>query len=365
MAAIDRRIPRRPKATLPPRNRLSAAIRALLVHDAGRRDLPARSLLRREDPAVRSDPGRPAGRGNALQALLVSALALPGMVGGARAALDDVVAGNTAVAHIQLGPDLDVTSDEAQEIGIQYSHYREGARNLYGPVTTGVIPAAPGSPVTGTTTGIGNLPQVAPIRADGEHAYARFRIGDRARLGFDFAQDIWSGASATATLPSSIATVAGATINALSAYFDTTGKPLFQAQYQANANPNTPGGTPQKLVYRRDTTVGHVIGYASPETRRQTTFKYGYDWDETAIDAGAGVSSEVDFLSKFANVSLKRDFDEKRTTINLGRVTRTATPTPSGMPTAVPAASRSTPTPVHSPSSMSRARWSRRAVPCA
>jgi len=256
-------------------------------------------------------------RSAALNALLLSALALPGMVGTAHASSDDVVKGTTAKANTL--PSLDDTArpDEDQEFGIQYSHYREGARNLLGPVTTGIIPAAPGSTVTGTTTGIGSLQQMTPIVADGEHAYAKFRLGDRTRIGIDFVQDVWSGASPLATLPASMITGASTSAH-VSGYFNAKGQPVYQTTYQANANPANPAGTPQHLVYSRDTQIGHSMGYASAETRKQTTLKYGYDWDDASIDIGTGVSSEVDFLSKFANVALRRDFNDKLTSVNLG-----------------------------------------------
>ena len=310
-----RNITRHHSVLFPRLTKLAEACRAVFGYHAKVLDLRAQSTkFMRSTPSQSNNVNRSA----ALNALLLSALALPGMVGTAHASSDDVVKGTTA--KVNTLPSLDDTArpDEDQEIGIQYSHYMEGARNLIGPVTTGIIPATAGSPITGTTTGIGNLPKVAPIKADGEHAYARFRIGDRSRIGFDFVQDVWSGASSTATLPSSIATIAGATISALSSYFNAQGKPVYQTQYQANANPNTPSGRPQKLVYSPDTQMGHVIGYASPEARKQTTFKYGYDWDDASIDVGAGVSGEVDFLSRFGNVSLKRDLNEKRTSINMG-----------------------------------------------
>lgn len=305
----------RPNSVLFPRlTKLAEACRAVFSYHAKVVELRAQSTQFMRSPPAQSNN---ANRSAALNALLLSALALPGMVGTAHASSDDVVKGTTA--KVNTLPSLDDTArpDEDQEIGIQYSHYREGARNLIGPVTTGIIPASPGSTVTGTTTGIGNLQQMTPIVADGEHAYAKFRIGDRTRVGIDFVQDVWSGASPLATLPASMITGASTSAH-VSGYFNAQGQPLYQSSYQANANPANPAGTPQHLVYTRDTKIGHSMGYASAETRKQTTLKYGYDWDDTSIDIGTGVSSEVDFLSKFANVAVRRDLNDKRTSVNLG-----------------------------------------------
>lgn len=259
-------------------------------------------------------------RGPVLQAFLMAAVALPGMLGAidaAKAAPDDVVAGTVLRSSPQAGAGDVAAADDAQEFGIQYSHYQEGARALYGPVTTGILPAAPGSSVSGSTTGIGKLSPMTPIKADGEHAYARFRLGDRSRIGFDYVQDIWSGASPLATLPANMVTGASTSAH-VGGYFNSLGQPVYQTTYQANANPSNPTGTPQHLVFGRDNQIGHAMGYASPETRRQGTVRYGYDWNDTTLDAGAGVSSESDFLSRFGNLALRRDFNDKLTSANLG-----------------------------------------------
>lgn len=258
-----------------------------------------------------------ANRSAALQALLISALALPGMAGTAFASSDDVV--NTTTSKVQQLPSLDDTAhyDEAQEFGIQYSHYQESSRNLYGTVGTGTIAPTPGSPVAGFTNGIISMPSMPGVTADGQHVYGRFRIGDRTRIGFDYVEDIWSGASPLATLPSNMVTSASAN-SVAGGYFDANGKPLYLSRYQANANPNLPNATPQQVVLSPDPQMGHAMGYASAEARKQTSLKYGYDWNEASLDVGAGISSEVDFTSQFANVAGKFDFNDKLTTVNTG-----------------------------------------------
>ena len=285
-------------------------------------DLGCRALALTRVPPVRlpgHDRGRaplPAQRSGTLQAFLVSALALPGMVGVAQASSDDVV--STTTAKVPSLPALDDTAqpDSDQQFAIQYSHYQEGPRTLIHPAATGIIPATPGSNVTGTIFSEVALPSLRGITSDGEHAYARFRIGDRARLSVDYAQDIWSGASPIATLPANM--MSGASMSAtVSGYFNGKGQPIFPTQYQANANAANPSGPVQKNLYSLDQ-IGHAMGYASPEARKQPTVRFGYDWSETAVDIGAGVSSEVDFLSQFGNVSLRRDLDDKRTSVNLG-----------------------------------------------
>lgn len=290
----------------PKLSKLSAVCRALFRHDT-------RTVPHRPQPSAPVQNNRSA----ALQALLLSALALPGM--SAYASPDDVINGTTTQAQNQTGQQSidNLPADESQEIGIQYSHYHEGARDLIGPVTTGTIPATTGSTVTGTITGIGHMATMRPIIEEGEHAYARFRIGDRQRLGFDFIQDIWSGASPLATLPSNM--ISGASPSAtILGYFNAQGKPVYISKFQANANPNSPAAIPQQLVLSPDTQVGHAMGYASPETRKQTSIKYGYDWDESSLDVSVAESREPDFISQFGNVAYRQDFNDKRTSINGG-----------------------------------------------
>jgi Protein of unknown function (DUF3570) len=221
------------------------------------------------------------GNSAALQALLLSAFALPGMVGTAMAAPEDLVQETTLKLKRPSLDDL-MPMGEDQEAGVQYTHYAESQRIDQ---TNNPMP---------------------PIRSDGVHAYSKFRLNDSTRIGFDFVEDVWSGASPLATVPSAFATSTRASVAAsYSGYFSSKGQPVN--------NPLTSGypATP-------NTQIVHAMGYASPETRTQGSFKYGYDWNDKSVDLGIGMTEEVDFMARFGSVGYKQDLNNKNTTVNMG-----------------------------------------------
>ena len=68
----------------------------------------------------------------------------------------------------------------------------------------------------------------------------------------------------------------------------------------------------------KDTRTVHTIGSASPETRKQGDFKLGYEWNEAVLELGGGISLEDDYESRWGNANVLLDFNQKRTTLNLG-----------------------------------------------
>ncbi len=208
----------------------------------------------------------------ALNALTLAALALPGLMAGPVCAEDD-------------------------EVDIQYGHYQEGARNLYGATSA-----------------------FKPIQVDSLNTSARVKLADRLRFAFNYIQDTWGGATPMATAPLAFGgngnytgggnytpsgTVSGATpyLNNHNVYFDRQLNPLSQ---DASGN------------FVKNTQLVHTMSMASPETRRQGDFKFGYDWDESAVDVGGGISVENDYESRFGNVAGRWDFNQKLTSVNAG-----------------------------------------------
>ena len=254
--------------------------------------------------------------GTALRALITSALALPGLAvfpGVAHASSDDIVRNIEEPA-----PPAEALSgfadqgDGSTEFSVQRSHYRETQRNQLGVAPVGSIVATPGATTTGTLYGVVPAAGAVGVHADGEHVTGRFRLGDRHRAGFDFVQDVWSGASPMATVP--VSTLGSASIaRPSSSYFTSQGVPAYLAQYQQNL-----AGSPVREGFAASNQITHVMGSASPESRNQSTLRYGYDGDDYATDISAGVSSENDFLARFGNLSLRRDFNDKRTSVSAG-----------------------------------------------
>ncbi|NOU22571.1 MAG: DUF3570 domain-containing protein, partial [Methyloglobulus sp.] len=140
---------------------------------------------------------------------------------------------------------------------------------------------------------------------------------------FNYTQDTWSGATPYGSAPeNSVAyslqsldvnddgiplyTGASPLVKA-SGYFDNKGN-----SYTQEFNPTT-----GQLNYLKNKTV-HVMGFASPETRKQGDFKLSYDWDDAAIEAGGGISVERDYESRFVNLGGRLDFNQKQTIVNAG-----------------------------------------------
>ncbi len=208
-----------------------------------------------------------------LQALTAAALALPGLM---------------------LTPSHAGATDEAT---FQYGYYQEGQRRLFGQNSN-----------------------LDPIHVDTLNTTGSIGLFDRVKLGFNYVQDTWSGATPITTAPLGLMSspleglVSGASSHVRTgiAYVDKKFNPLKESGF----NPVT--GDP---VYAKKNNGGqlvHMVTSASPETRKQADFSLGYEWDEAALDVGGGVSVEPDYDSHFVNANTRWDFNRKLTTVNTG-----------------------------------------------
>ncbi|MEI7995982.1 MAG: DUF3570 domain-containing protein, partial [Methylococcaceae bacterium] len=169
-----------------------------------------------------------------------------------------------------------------EENSFLYGYYQESNRNLYG-VTS----------------------RFDPITVNSLLGSSKFKLSDRVKFAFNYAQDTWSGATPIATAPLSFGgnhqgdLIAGATP------FLQFSSVLFDKQL----NPVKKDASTGK--YLKDTQLVHTISAASPETRNQGDFRLGYEWDEAALDAGGGLSVENDYNSHWGNVAGRMDFNQK------------------------------------------------------
>jgi len=201
----------------------------------------------------------------ALRALTAAALALPGLAN----AQDDAAV-------------------------LQFGRYQETSRDLFGLSS-----------------------KFAPLRSDSLQASAWSTFADRLNATFNFHQDTWSGATPIATAPRewrgnrsrALDSVSGA-----SPYVAVT-SPLYldKARHKplrTDGFGNLTGGTDTQLV--------HTIAGASRETRKQADVNVRRGYDDSAYNINGGVSSEPDYLSRFAGVGGQWDFNQKLTTLNAG-----------------------------------------------
>jgi hypothetical protein len=201
----------------------------------------------------------------ALAALTAAALALPGLAATSARAAD------------------------GDEFNVDYRHYEEGERNL-----------------NNQTYGELNL---KPLRADSLAVGMKGFLSDRVRFGFDYTQDTWSGATPVTTVPeAAIADQISSGASRPTSYSaDSHGHPV-------DVNWSTFDGN--SVQFSPDPRLVHVMGSASPETRRQGEAHLGYEWDDAAINLGGGLSVEPDYHSNFVEADGRVDFNRKLTTLS-------------------------------------------------
>ncbi|MCF8006105.1 MAG: DUF3570 domain-containing protein [Methylovulum sp.] len=208
---------------------------------------------------------------SALHALTFAALALPGIMAAPVCA-------------------------ENNDVDFQYGHYQEGKRNLFS---------------------VKN--DKNPIEVESLFGKATFSLTDRVNFTAHYSQDTWSGATPISTAPLAAQsnrayladTASGQTITAgASPYLNTQ---LLVTKKFVPLQQNDVG-----KVVGKEPQIVHIMSMASPETRKQGDFNLGYEWDESAITVGGGLSLENDYESRFGNVITRWDFNQKRTTVNLG-----------------------------------------------
>lgn len=305
------------------KTRLSSAINAILrpsFYSSGSESLCGKSgytiVQQRKIKSAKPDgntgkninrlTGSLGGISPALQALTTAALMLPGML-TAQAADDEVT--------------------------IQYGHYEEAKRDIYGPVSGSVDTAD----FQGTENQVKKIPsQFAPITVDSIHAQAKTTLRDRWKFTANYTEDTWSGATPIATGPAAFGgnqafvlgagqvhndaeigqTVTGASpqLNSLDVAFNAQFQPVLLKR-----DGSDPISFEDVVVSEVDRQLTHTLTMASPETRKQGDFKLGYEWDEAAIDVGGGISVESDYESRFVNWGGRLDFNSKLTTLNFSQ----------------------------------------------
>lgn len=214
-------------------------------------------------------------RSNALAALTMSALALPGLTPAASSAA------------------------AADGVDIQYSHYREGRRDIHSNDFAG---------------GVQKLPQnLRPIEVDGFDVGARATLAPRITFKAHFTQDTWSGATPIGASP--LMSAAGNSPRRDDQGIITGASPLAALAMYGDV-PVDRHGNFLDAEGRIDNRHTDVLSSASPETRQQGDMEIAYAWDNASLSVGGGVSSERDYESRFMNVGGSFDFNAKRTTLN-------------------------------------------------
>jgi hypothetical protein len=205
---------------------------------------------------------------SAKRALTAAALALPGLL---QASTDGAV---------------------DDELGLQYGYYSENERDLNGVKS-----------------------KYKPIEAESLRNNADLSVSDRVNLIVNFTQDTWSGATPISTAPADMRSNRSIAVDGITGASPFINGALFfdaatDAPLQTDGYGNVVGGV--------DTGLVHTMSGASPETRKQVDFKLTREWDDFAVSFGGGTSQENDYDSNFVNVGVRRDVNQRLTTLNWG-----------------------------------------------
>jgi hypothetical protein len=185
---------------------------------------------------------------------------------------------------------LQARAEERDGLDVQYGRYQEGERDLQG------VESA-----------------YSPIEVDNLSALGRLTLSDRVTLQIEYVQDTWSGASPITTAPR---VLGGNRPTGLDGVSGAT--PYVQGDLFLDSQLRPLALDALGSILGVDSQLVHTLSSASPETRRQGSFRLGHDWDDTGAELGAGVSVEDDYRSIFGNLGGRLDLDQKQTTLRLG-----------------------------------------------
>jgi len=240
---------------------------------------------------------------SALKSLTTAAMVLPGM--------------------------LNMAAASDNEVTLQYGHYEEADRDIYG-----IVPAQSTPLFNLGRLDKGRLPNnYHPITVDSIHLKSKLSFWDRFRFFANYTEDTWSGATPIATAPAGFGgnnayviqsngdhntPVYGDVLSGASPLLQT---PAGGAQFDANLKPLRFKGFNDSFQqeYVADSQLTHTMTMASPETRKQGDFKLSYEGDEFAIDLGGGISVENDYESRFVNWGGQLFFNQKLTTVDFSQ----------------------------------------------
>jgi Protein of unknown function (DUF3570) len=194
---------------------------------------------------------------------------------------------------------------DGNEVDFQYSHFQEGQRDI-------VSQGQGGELIRQKNTN--------PIEVQSLRGHAGISLSDRIKFAFNYAQDTWSGSTPIATAPAILGH--NHALNSPDGKILSGSSPFVQGQNFDNQLIDRQ----HRLYYsdavtgenRRSDELNHIISSASPEVRKQGDFQLSYHWDEAAISLGGGISIEDDYESRFGNLGGRWDFNQKRSSVNLG-----------------------------------------------
>lgn len=151
-----------------------------------------------------------------------------------------------------------------------------------------------------------------PMHIETLQGAVKGRLTDRVTFGFNYIQDTWSGATPITTAPIGAMNPVPELSSGASTY--VTEQVLVDDEHNTYSHePDVTSG-----LYTKVPGTVHMMTSASPETRKQGTVNFTYEFEDAAIDFGGGASSETDYYSRYLNFGGRKDFNQKLTTLSLG-----------------------------------------------
>lgn len=156
-----------------------------------------------------------------------------------------------------------------------------------------------------------------PISVDVVHGALNAIIAGGLNLHLNYSQDSWSGATPFTTAPLAANGNRPILRNSASGLIQSGASPYANNRVLLDAN-RQPYISHADSSPTADSRVVHILSSASPEIRQQGDVTLSYEWQDSALEFGTGVSDEPDFYSRFASAAMRFDFRQKTTNLKMG-----------------------------------------------
>jgi len=163
---------------------------------------------------------------------------------------------------------------------------------------------------------ISNQSGLKPISVEVTGAMGSYNLGNRWRLNYKIAQDVWSGATPVATAPLAFQGNRPILRNTTNGVVESGASPYVNGTMRLDAQLRPVAATPISGALDANSVL--IMSSASPEIRRQADVSISYEWDEAMLSWTTGTSREEDYQSQFFGLNGKLDFNQKLTALSAG-----------------------------------------------
>ena len=149
------------------------------------------------------------------------------------------------------------------------------------------------------------------------HSTLNALISSGLNLHLNYSQDSWSGATPFTTAPLAANGNRPILRNSANGLIQSGASPYANNRVLLDAN-RLPYSNHLGSPATADSRIVHILSSASPEIRQQGDATLSYEWQDSALELGTGVSDEPDFRSRFGSAAMRFDFRQKTTNLKVG-----------------------------------------------